>query len=319
MLVRDRNLGACAGWAIALVALAGCSSKTQLRVVVHSNAYREGTLFVAARTWQTDPAPALQFPWTDPNRSSASFLFQFGTHSGRAFLTVVTTHFQPTHPNPNECLFDCEHWMTLRPGHSYRFDTPIISLPRPCPAGGGEDLTAATDICAEVNSQFTIPNCQFMVLVNPTRCGLVCLSEPPEDPSPDDPADVTGQQSQDWSGTPNEPPVPSDAGDGGSHIDAAYDNGAPDVVSSIDVPDVPPTPIVCGGFANDCDGRFPPGSCYGGQVCVGGRCLSPCVEGACNSGQTCVSGVCVDSACVSVVCPPNLVCYAGACVDPCAM
>lgn len=101
-----------------------------------------------------------------------------------------------------------------------------------------------------------------------------------------------------------------------------------------------PSPEVCDGLDNNCNGMTDEGSglCMGGNVCDRGRCVPPCVEGACFGTDRCINGLCVEAACVGitcradercvggtcrgacdgVTCPAGRVCRAGACVDPCA-
>jgi hypothetical protein len=112
---------------------------------------------------------------------------------------------------------------------------------------------------------------------------------------------------------------------------------------------VPPSPEICDGWDNDCDGTADNGAglCKEGFVCDNGKCVGgcgspefPCDEGlvcettgrlanfcvsqkckgvVCENGQRCddVTGTCVGG-CEGVVCPQNMECIAGNCIDLCA-
>jgi hypothetical protein len=87
---------------------------------------------------------------------------------------------------------------------------------------------------------------------------------------------------------------------------------------------VSPSPEVCDGVDNDCNGVVDDGAtCPTGEVCDQGRCVPSCVvthEFDCaTTGLKCddATGRCVDPACAGVVCPAEKICRHGGCVTPC--
>ena len=108
--------------------------------------------------------------------------------------------------------------MELRPGHSYRIETPIVILPYVCPPPG--DYTAAIDACNDANNLVQIPNCEFVVTAT-NECDLMCFGEPPTDPDPGGPADETATQALSTLGSPNMDPTVFEAGTDASDSSAS--------------------------------------------------------------------------------------------------
>jgi len=84
-----------------------------------------------------------------------------------------------------------------------------------------------------------------------------------------------------------------------------------------------PTPEVCDGKDNDCDGMTDSmAQCPSGFGCRDGQCILQCIGGEfpCPSGYKCVNGFCVPQRCQNVSCPSGERCdeNTGSCVDLCA-
>jgi MYXO-CTERM domain-containing protein len=86
-----------------------------------------------------------------------------------------------------------------------------------------------------------------------------------------------------------------------------------------------PSPDVCNGVDDDCDGQVDNGATCKepGDVCVNGKCVAPCgsQEFQCpQQGTQCdpATGLCVDPTCVGVKCGPGLICQGGQCGTPCS-
>ncbi len=83
-----------------------------------------------------------------------------------------------------------------------------------------------------------------------------------------------------------------------------------------------PTPEVCDGKDNDCDGKVDEQApCESGSICQGGACAKECTT-ECPRGQICKSvnghNICVGKKpCSDIKCPTGRVCRNGVCVDPC--
>jgi hypothetical protein len=98
------------------------------------------------------------------------------------------------------------------------------------------------------------------------------------------------------------------------------------VAGSLDcVEVVQPSPEVCDGVDNDCNGLVDDGAtCPPNQVCDQGRCVPNCVvtdEFDCaTTGLKCdaTTGRCIDPQCAGVVCPASEICRHGSCVTPCS-
>jgi len=85
--------------------------------------------------------------------------------------------------------------------------------------------------------------------------------------------------------------------------------------------EVGPSPEVCNGQDDNCDGTVDESAeCPGGSVCVGGQCTSPCSGGefVCPKGQLCKDGWCIPDPCDPADCDDQGgICRAGACINPC--
>jgi len=85
---------------------------------------------------------------------------------------------------------------------------------------------------------------------------------------------------------------------------------------------VGPTPEVCDGKDNDCDGAIDDNApCTGDAICRDGECIEPCRgdEFPCKPGRQCEDGYCIRSKCAGVRCEAGFVCNTdGTCVDQCA-
>ena len=87
------------------------------------------------------------------------------------------------------------------------------------------------------------------------------------------------------------------------------------------VGEVGPSTEICDGKDNDCDGTADDmAECPGGNACVEGQCLIPCVPGefTCPGGTKCVNGYCIPDKCAKVQCPDTQRCIDGNCVDKCS-
>jgi hypothetical protein len=82
-----------------------------------------------------------------------------------------------------------------------------------------------------------------------------------------------------------------------------------------------PSPEICDGKDNDCDGVVDDGAtCSAGLSCVNGACVpTTCgVEMPCPEGYACSAGACVLAPCgTGPACAPGAVCRFGLCIDPC--
>ena len=81
-----------------------------------------------------------------------------------------------------------------------------------------------------------------------------------------------------------------------------------------------PSPEVCDGRDNDCNGTVDDGaSCGAGLSCVNGACVpSTCgVEQLCPEGYACATGTCQLAPCGAAPCAQGAVCRFGLCADPC--
>jgi len=84
-----------------------------------------------------------------------------------------------------------------------------------------------------------------------------------------------------------------------------------------------PTPEVCDGKDNNCDGMTDTQAmCPSGFGCRDGQCILQCQGGEfpCPSGYKCVTGFCVPQRCAGISCPSGMKCdeNTGSCVDICA-
>jgi hypothetical protein len=87
------------------------------------------------------------------------------------------------------------------------------------------------------------------------------------------------------------------------------------------VPTIAPSPEICDGLDNDCDGVVDNGSslCPAGTLCDRGACVAACAGQTCPTNQVCTAaGVCGDAACQNVTCAAGSRCTGGTCADPCA-
>jgi hypothetical protein len=85
-----------------------------------------------------------------------------------------------------------------------------------------------------------------------------------------------------------------------------------------------PTPEVCNGKDDDCNGVVDDGNlCPTGSTCTNGVCLPATCNGEnvqCPEGYTCnlTTHACDAKLCPATACPAGAICRSGACVDPCA-
>ena len=82
-----------------------------------------------------------------------------------------------------------------------------------------------------------------------------------------------------------------------------------------------PSPEICDGKDNDCDGETDEmAECPGASVCVNGQCLLPCTPGefTCPGGTKCKDGYCQPDACNQVTCKETERCVDGKCIDKCS-
>lgn len=79
-----------------------------------------------------------------------------------------------------------------------------------------------------------------------------------------------------------------------------------------------PTPEVCNGVDDDCNGKVDDGAtCGGSTLCYNGGCVNKCIN-ECPGGQVCQDGKCVGrQSCSEIKCDAGKVCRNGVCVNPC--
>ncbi len=78
-----------------------------------------------------------------------------------------------------------------------------------------------------------------------------------------------------------------------------------------------PTPEICDGLDNDCDGTGDNlATCPNGSQCIQGNCAAPCGQGEfpCPGGQQCISGFCEQVSCADVTCKAGDHCENGVCI-----
>ena len=86
---------------------------------------------------------------------------------------------------------------------------------------------------------------------------------------------------------------------------------------------VGPTPEICDGKDNDCDGNIDNNAaCAKGYICISGECAPTCQEGGeqypCPADRYCKDGACLIKACAIHPCAAGSICRDdGTCVDPC--
>ena len=84
--------------------------------------------------------------------------------------------------------------------------------------------------------------------------------------------------------------------------------------------EVKPTPEICDGKDNDCDGEPDNNAeCPGASQCVEGACLLPCSGGefSCPGGSVCKDNFCRPDKCAAANCTKTQRCIAGTCIEKC--